>query len=94
MRQLWINLHLCVAAFFTPVLLIIVISGGLYLVGVKGTVAKTDVPSPADATLDLDSGHLKEQVGGLLRDAGIEHSFEYIKRSGSTLTTRPTSRTN
>ena len=94
MRQLWINLHLCIAAFFTPVLLIIVISGGLYLVGVKGTVVETEVSLPANATLDLDAGDLEGQVDKLLQDAGVEHSFEYIKRSGSTLTTRPTSRTN
>ena len=62
MRQLWINLHLCIAAFFTPVLLIIVISGGLYLVGVKGTVVETEVSLPANATLDLDAGDLEGQV--------------------------------
>ena len=93
MRQLWINLHLYVAAFLTPILLIIAISGGLYLIGIKGTIDETDVTLSADATLDLDSGTLKEDVDDLLRGAGIEHSFEYIKRSGSTLTTRPTSRT-
>lgn len=93
MRQLWINLHLYVAAFFTPILLLIAISGGLYLIGIKGTTDDTDVPLSADATLDLESGSLKEDVDALLRGAGVEHSFEYIKRSGSTITTRPTSRT-
>ena len=94
MRQFWINLHLYVAAFFTPVLLIIVISGGLYLIGIKGTTVETDIALPANATLDLDAGDLKEEVDKLLRAAGIKHSFGYIKRDGSTLTTRPTSRTN
>ena len=92
MRQLWINLHLCVAAFFTPVLLIIVISGGLYLIGIKGTSVKTVVPLPANATLDIKSADLKKDVDKLLRGAGIEYSFEYVKGKGSTLTTRPTSR--
>ena len=93
MRQLWINVHLYVAAFFTPILLLIVISGGLYLIGIKGTTDNTDVPLSADATLDLESGSLEQDVDALLRGAGIEHSFEYINRSGSTLTTRPMSRT-
>ena len=93
MRQLWLNLHLCISAFFTPVLLIITISGGLYLIGIKGTSASTAVSLPANARLDLKSGSLKEDVDKLLRGAGIEHDFEYLKRSGSTLTTRPTSRT-
>ena len=93
MRELWINLHLWVAAFFTPILLIIAISGGLYLVGVKGTTVDTAVSLPADTKLDPKSSNLKADVDALLRKAGIEHSFEYIKKSGSTLTTRPTSRT-
>ena len=75
MRQFWINLHLYVAAFFTPVLLIIVISGGLYLIGIKGTTVETDIALPANATLDLDAGDLKEEVDKLLRAAGIKHSF-------------------
>ena len=93
MREQWITLHLLVAAFFTPILLLIAISGGLYLVGIKGTSFESDVTVPESATLDPDSGSLKEDVDTLLRNAGIDHNFEYIKRSGSTLTTRPTSRT-
>jgi len=92
-RQTWINLHLWLAAFFTPILLIIAISGGLYLVGVKGTTVEGSVSLPAEASLNLKSADLKVDVDALLRGAGVEHSFEYIKKSGSTLTTRPTSRT-
>ena len=93
MREHWINMHLWVAAFFTPVLLIVAISGGLYLVGIKGATVDTAVTLPADAKLDPKSSNLEADVDALLRQAGIEHSFEYIKKSGSTLTTRPTSRT-
>ena len=93
MRQNWINLHLWVAAFFTPILLIIAISGGLYLVGIKGTTVEIPISLPAEAALDPKSATLKADVDALLQGAGIEHSFEYIKKSGSTLTTRPTSRT-
>ena len=93
MHQTWINLHLRVAAFFTPILLIIAISGGLYLVGDKGTTVETSVSLPAEAALDPKSADLRADVDALLRSAGVEHSFEYIKKSGSTLTTSPTSRT-
>ena len=65
----------------------------LYLVGDKGTTVETSVSLPAEATLDPKSADLKADVEALLRSAGVEHSFEYIKKSGSTLTTRPTSRT-
>lgn len=93
MREHWINMHLWVGAFFTPILLIIAVSGGLYLVGIKGATVDSAVSLPADAKLDPKSANLEADVDALLRKAGIDHSFEYIKKSGSTLTTRPTSRT-
>ena len=38
-RKLIITIHLALAAFFTPILLIVGISGGLYLIGEKGEMA-------------------------------------------------------
>ena len=43
MRNFWISLHLYAAAFLAPLLLFVAISGGLYLVGIKGTVTSTPV---------------------------------------------------
>ena len=77
-RSSWITFHLCVASFFAPVLLLMAISGGLYLVGVEGSVKETPVTVPAGATLDLDSHHLEDEVRELLMDAGIDHRFESI----------------
>ena len=48
----------------------------------------------AGVSLDLDSATLEEDVRRLLAGQGIDHRFEYLKVSGNTLTTRPTSRVN
>ena len=47
MRNLWINLHLYLAAFLAPGLLVMAISGGLYLIGITGTLSSTPVSVPA-----------------------------------------------
>ncbi len=91
-RRFWINIHLYLAALFAPMLLLVAISGGLYLIGIKGSVAKSPATLPATASLDLASASLEADVRTLLSNAGIEHQFEYLKVAGSTLYTRPTSR--
>ena len=91
MRSLWIKIHLYVAAFFLPMLLAMATSGGLYLFGVKGSVDSTPVTLSITQTLSPDSGTLDSDVRELLNANGIDHDFEYIKVSGSTLITRPTS---
>lgn len=91
-RTLLINLHLYVAAVLAPILLMMAVSGGLYLLGYKGEVSQTAVSTPAEAQLNLDSGSLQQDVAQLLAAAGVSHEFEYIKRKGNVLYTRPTSR--
>ena len=91
MRSLWVKVHLYVAAFFLPMLLAMATSGGLYLLGVKGSVDSTPVSLSATQTLSADSGTLDNDVRELLNASGIIHDFEYIKVSGSTFITRPTS---
>jgi uncharacterized iron-regulated membrane protein len=92
-RSFWIKAHLFAAAFFAPVLIIIATSGGLYLLGIKGSVKESTVPTPAGASLNLDSDTLDADVTRLLADAGITHEFEYLRAGGNSLTTRPTSTT-
>ena len=94
MRNFWISLHLYAAAFFAPTLLLVVISGGLYLVDIKGTVTSTPVAVPSGVVINPASASLEADVRALLRDIGITHDFEYVKKSGNTLYTRPTSRTH
>ena len=91
-RNFWTTLHLCVAAFLAPLVALMAVSGGLYLLGIKGKVTETPVGLAPDASLDLAAPGLEAAVRQLLADAGIEHRFEYLKREDGTLTTRPTSR--
>ena len=92
MRSLWVKIHLYIASFFLPTLLLMAISGGLYLNGIKGSVETSAVEIKNPVTIDPDSPDLKQDIDGLLQFNGIVHNFEYVKVSGSTLTTRPTSR--
>ena len=91
-RSLLIRLHLYSAAFLSPAFLFVAISGGLYLVGVKGSVEQTVVGVPSQLALDPSSESLYEDVQKVLLAAGISHDFEYIKVKGEMLLTRPTSR--
>ena len=91
MRSLWIKIHLYVAAFFLPMLLAMAVSGGLYLLGVKGSVDSTPVSLSATKALFADSRTLDRDVRELLNANGIAHDFEYIKVSGNKVITRPTS---
>lgn len=92
MRIFWIKVHLFIAAFFLPLLLLMATSGGLYLLGIKGTTDSSPVEVTREVAIDMQ-GNLEQQISELLKANGVEHSFEYIKVSGSTLITRPTSTT-
>ena len=92
-RKLLITLHLYLAAFLAPAVLLVAISGGLYLAGVKGNVEETSIYRGSAVTLDPEASTLEADVARALAEAGVqEYSFEYVKVSGHTLTTRPTSK--
>jgi hypothetical protein len=91
-RRLLVNLHLYAAAFLAPAFLFLAISGGLYLVGVKGSIENTVVVIPGELVLNPSSESLYEDVQKVLVAAGISHDFEYVKIKEKTLLTRPTSR--
>ena len=90
-RNFFIQAHLLVAAFFTPVILLMAVSGGLYLLGVKGNTSQSIVTAPAGASIDLKSEVLENDVRTLLGEVAPGYSFEYLKVKGDTLYTRPTS---
>ncbi|MCX2981598.1 hypothetical protein EYC98_12065 [Halieaceae bacterium IMCC14734] len=93
-RKLLITLHLYLSAFFAPAVILVALSGGLYLLGIKGTVAVEPVYSgPAVAfAIDANSPTLKQDVKVLLSTAGVnDFEFDYVKVKGNTLYTRPTS---
>lgn len=91
-RKLFITIHMYLSAFFAPAILLVALSGGLYLLGIKGQVEQTSIYSSAETTLDTQSASLKTDVAELLAEAGVEgYSFEYVKVKGAKLYTRPTS---
>jgi len=92
MRRYIMLFHLYIAAFVAPVFILMAISGGLYLLGIKGSVTKTPLELPADATLDFSNNDLEGDVSALLAAKGVKHRFEYLKQSATSVVTRPTSR--
>lgn len=91
-RKLLITIHMYLAAFFAPAVLLVAFSGGLYLLGVKGEVEQEIIYSSSEVRIDNQSASLEADVAALLARAGVEsYSFEYAKVSGTTVYTRPTS---
>lgn len=91
-RKLLITIHMYLAAFFAPAVLLVAISGGLYLAGVKGNVVQETIYSSNEISIDSKSTSLHDDVAALLVSAGVKsYNFEYVKVSGATLYTRPTS---
>jgi hypothetical protein len=91
-RKSLITIHLYLAAFFSPMVFLVAISGGLYLLGIKGEVSIEPVMGPVATTLDSKSANLKDEVDAVLAEAGISFDYEYVKVSGNALYTRPTSK--
>ena len=95
-RKLLVTLHLYLAAFFTPMVLLVGITGGLYLFGIKSAGETTQVAALAGQTLNVpkEAAQAKEYIDGLLQQATIEHSYDYVRAQGPAATTRPTHRTH
>jgi len=91
-RKTIISIHLFLASFFTPILIMIAVSGGLYLLGSKGEVTSNIVYEGEASEFDSGDQDSKAAITRLLKSAGIAHSFDYVKSSGSNYFTRPTSR--
>jgi hypothetical protein len=91
-RKLLITVHMYLSAFFAPALMLVAVSGGLYLAGIKGVVEQEIIYRSDGATIDSNSASLKTDVAALLNTAGVDaYSFEYVKVKSSSLYTRPTS---
>ena len=91
-RALLIKLHLYCSAFFAAAIVLVAVSGGLYLIGIKGTIEQTPVGTLATGQqLLLDPSEAKVQAA--LASLGVSNfEFEYVKQKGSQLITRPTTR--
>ena len=84
-RDTVIKSHIYVSAFLTPMVMLVAISGGLYLLGIKGTISREQVPLSAGVSIDPNSASLEDDVRQMLSDLGIQHDFEYLKEDGTTL---------
>lgn len=92
LRKYMILAHLWAAGFMAPAFGLHAVSGGFYLIGIKGDVTKSQLALPAGASLDFDSPTLETEVRDLLVEAKIDEDFEYIRNRGTLIQTRPTSR--
>ena len=64
-RSLFVTIHMYLSAFFAPVIFLVAISGGFYLIGIKGSVEQTTVFETSDPVIDKSAGDLKAQVDAL-----------------------------
>ena len=98
MRRKILTLHLLLAAFMAPAFIMVAVSGGLYLLGVKGAEAETNISAPSQETFDIvidesrNPSDLEADVRALINQLGLDIDFEYLRVRGTSLTTRPTSR--
>lgn len=90
-RKTIITLHLYCAAFFTPILLMMAISGTFYLFSIKGSVDKEIVYQGQLNGFDKSAKDMKGQITEFINSNNIQHEFEYVKGGGNTYFTRPTS---
>jgi len=93
-RKLLVSIHLYLAAFFAPFILVMALTGGLYLLGIKGEMVKTPVTVLEGVHINGKSDDLKQDVTRLLSMAGVDASFDYVKVKGDRFYTRPTSSTH
>ena len=91
-RALLIKLHLYLSAFFSAAIILVAVSGGLYLIGIKGSVEQTSVAT-LSAGQQLLADPSQSAVQEALAEVGVrDFSFDYVKQKGTQLITRPTTR--
>lgn len=76
------------ALFFLPYLILVAVSGGLYLVGLKGEIVTQNLNN----IRIQDSSNLESEVSKILKN--YDYEFEYLKMRGKSFETRPSHRTN
>ena len=91
-RALLIKLHLYCSAFFSAAIVLVALSGGLYLIGIKGTIDQTRIGLAGSGEQLLAEPSI-EAVHAVLTEVGVtDFDFDYVKQKGSQLITRPTTR--
>ena len=91
-RTLLIKLHLYLSAFFSAAIILVAVSGGLYLIGIKGSIEQTTLGTVSSGQQLLQDPS-EAAVQAALTSLGVsDFEFEYVKQKGSQLITRPTTR--
>lgn len=93
LRKYLILAHLWLAGLMAPAFALHAISGGLYLMNIKGEASSERVSLPDNAQLDFKSETLEADVRQLLKTMNLNHDFEYIRNRGTVIQLRPTSKT-
>ena len=91
-RSVLVSIHLYLAAFFAPMVLMMAVTGGLKLFGYQGVIEASPVAVIENQTLNMKHDQMNNYVQDLLQSAGIDTNFETIRVYASELVTRPTSR--
>ena len=71
--------HLAIASLLFPMVVLVSISGGLFLAGIEGSYRIEAIAPPHDAAIDITSPELEEDVKTLLGNSDIEHSFKSLR---------------
>lgn len=89
-----VNVHLILAALFMPLLLMMPLSGGLYLLDVKGDQQKTEafrIPlSEVPADKSVQEAFFRDQF----KKQSLDFDFEYVRSTETDFIFRPTTRTH
>lgn len=91
-RPLLIQIHLGLASLYLPLLLMMPLTGGLYLLGFKGSETKTEafkIESPLPAEKSEWRAFFEQQF----ENQKIDFQFEQIKEAGNDFLFRPSTRT-
>jgi len=90
-RKIFLNIHLYLAAFFLPFLLLMPITGVSYLLGEKGAKVSR-VEFSTNEVPPQDKNQQKEWIKNQFENNKIDFDWEYIKPNGNDLILRPSSK--
>ena len=90
-RKLFLNIHLYLAAFFLPFLLLMPITGVSYLLGEKGAKVSR-VEFSTNEVPPQDKTQQKEWIKNQFENNNIDFDWEYIKPNGNDLILRRSSK--
>lgn len=90
-RKLMINIHLFLAALFLPLMLLMPLTGSLYILGFKGQETKIEIFRTKNS-VPTDEKERETFFKEILSKNGVEASFEYVRATKTEYILRPTTR--